>query len=71
MQGTILLVEDLLSLSRLETSPSQMRPVNVRAIAKEAISALREAAERAQVTMVLQAPLKGSGDEKGFEISIC
>jgi two-component system phosphate regulon sensor histidine kinase PhoR len=50
------LVDDLLSLSRLETSPSQMRPVNVRAIAEEAISALWEAAERAQVTMVLQAP---------------
>jgi two-component system phosphate regulon sensor histidine kinase PhoR len=50
------LVDDLLSLSRLETSPSQMRPVKVRAIAEEAISALWEAAERAQVTLLLQAP---------------
>ncbi|MDH4138204.1 MAG: PAS domain-containing sensor histidine kinase [Anaerolineae bacterium] len=50
------LVDDLLSLSRLETSPSPMRPVNVRAIAEEAISALWEAAERAQVTLLLQAP---------------
>lgn len=50
------LVDDLLSLSRLETSPSQMRPVNVRAIAEEAISSLWEAAERAQVTLLLQAP---------------
>jgi two-component system sensor histidine kinase ResE len=49
------LVDDLLSLSRLETSPSQMRPVNVRAIAEEAISALWEAAERAQMTLLLQA----------------
>jgi signal transduction histidine kinase len=56
MQGTILLVEDLLSLSRLETSPAQMRPVKVRAIAEEAISALWEAAERAQVALLLQAP---------------
>jgi signal transduction histidine kinase len=50
------LVDDLLSLSRLETSPSQMRPVKVRAIAEEAISALWEAAERVQVTLLLQAP---------------
>jgi signal transduction histidine kinase len=50
------LVDDLLSLSRLETSPSQMCPVNVRAIAEEAISTLWEAAERAQVTLLLQAP---------------
>ena len=50
------LVDDLLSLSRLEISPSQMRPVKVRAIAEEAISALWEAAERAQVTLLLQAP---------------
>jgi two-component system phosphate regulon sensor histidine kinase PhoR len=50
------LVDDLLSLSRLETSPSQMRPVNVRAIAEEAISTLWEAAERAQVTLLLQTP---------------
>jgi signal transduction histidine kinase len=50
------LVGDLLSLSRLEISPSQMRPVNAQAIAEEAISALWEAAERAQVTLLLQAP---------------
>jgi len=50
------LVDDLLSLSRLETSPSQMCPVNVRAIAEEAISTLWEVAERAQVTLLLQAP---------------
>ena len=50
------LVDDLLTFSRLETSPAQMRPVKVRAIAEEAISALWEAAERAQVTLLLQAP---------------
>lgn len=50
------LVDDLLSLSRLEASPSQMRPINAQAIAEEAISALWEAAERAQVTLLLQAP---------------
>jgi len=50
------LVDDLLSLSRLETSPAQMRPVNVRAIAEEAISALWEAAERVRMTLLLQAP---------------
>lgn len=50
------LVDDLLSLSRLETTSSQMRPVNVQAVAEEAISALWEAAERAQVTLLLQAP---------------
>jgi signal transduction histidine kinase len=50
------LVDDLLSLSRLETSPAQMRPVKVRAIAEEAISTLWEAAERAQVSLLLQAP---------------
>ncbi|RLB36423.1 MAG: hypothetical protein DRH12_15790 [Deltaproteobacteria bacterium] len=49
------LVNDLLSLSRLETTPSRMRPVNVRAIAEEAISTLWAAAEQAQVTLQLQA----------------
>ncbi|MBC7250132.1 MAG: hypothetical protein H5T62_07595 [Anaerolineae bacterium] len=49
------LVDDLLSLSRLETTPAQMRPVNLHAIAEEAISALWEAAERAQVRLLLQA----------------
>ncbi|MDY7039414.1 MAG: histidine kinase dimerization/phospho-acceptor domain-containing protein [Chloroflexota bacterium] len=48
------LVDDLLSLSHLETTPSQMRPVNVRAIAEEAISTLWEAAEQAQVALQLQ-----------------
>lgn len=50
------LVEDLLSLSRLDRIPLRLQPVNVRAAAEEALSVLFETAERNQVSLVLQAP---------------
>lgn len=50
------LVEDLLSLSRLDRIPLHLQPVNLRAAAEEAISALFEAAGRSNVTLVLRAP---------------
>jgi two-component system phosphate regulon sensor histidine kinase PhoR len=50
------LVEDLLSLSRLDRIPLNVQPMNLRAAAEEAISALFEAAERNKVSLVLQAP---------------
>ena len=50
------LVEDLLSLSRLDRIPLHLQPVNVRAAAEEAISELFETAERNNVMPVLQAP---------------
>jgi two-component system phosphate regulon sensor histidine kinase PhoR len=50
------LVEDLLSLSRLDRIPLNVQPMNLRAAAEEAISALFEAAERNTVSLVLQAP---------------
>ncbi len=50
------LVEDLLSLSRLDRIPLNIQPTNLRAAAEEAISSLFEAAERNKVSLVLQAP---------------
>jgi two-component system phosphate regulon sensor histidine kinase PhoR len=50
------LVEDLLSLSRLDRIPLNTHPMNVRAAAEEAISTLFEAAERNKVSLVLQSP---------------
>jgi two-component system phosphate regulon sensor histidine kinase PhoR len=50
------LVEDLLSLSRLDRVPVHIQPVNVRAAAEEALSALFESAGREKVSLVLQAP---------------
>jgi len=50
------LVEDLLSLSRLDRVPLQIQSVNVRVAAEEALSALFETAERKSVSLVLQAP---------------
>jgi two-component system phosphate regulon sensor histidine kinase PhoR len=50
------LVEDLLSLSRLDRVPVQTQPMNVRAAAEAALSELFEAAERKGVSLVLQAP---------------
>jgi two-component system sensor histidine kinase ResE len=48
------LVEDLLTLSRLDLSPLQRRPVNLRAVAEEAISVLFQAAEAGGVRLSLQ-----------------
>lgn len=50
------LVEDLLSLSRLDRIPLNVHPMNARAAAEEALSALFEAAERNKVSLVLQSP---------------
>lgn len=50
------LVEDLLTLSRLDLTPLQRRPVNLRAVAEEAISALFQAAEARGVRLALQSP---------------
>jgi signal transduction histidine kinase len=50
------LVEDLLSLSRLDRIPLHLQPLNLRVAAEEAISALFEAAERNNVVPIFQAP---------------
>jgi len=49
------LVEDLLTLSRLDLSASPLVPVNLRAVAEEAISATWQLAEEKGVTLALQA----------------
>jgi two-component system phosphate regulon sensor histidine kinase PhoR len=49
------LVEDLLALSRLDTVVSALVPVNLRAVAEEAISAAWQPAEEKGVTLALQA----------------
>jgi signal transduction histidine kinase len=48
------LVEDLLTLSRLDLTPLQHRPVNLRVVVEEAISALFQAAEARGVRLSLQ-----------------
>jgi two-component system phosphate regulon sensor histidine kinase PhoR len=50
------LVEDLLALSRLDLAPLQRRPVNLRAVAEEAISTVFQAAEARKVSLTLQSP---------------
>ena len=50
------LVEDLLTLSRLDLTPLRRAPVNVRAIVEEAISSLFQAAEARRVRLALQSP---------------
>jgi signal transduction histidine kinase len=50
------LVEDLLTLSRLDLTPLQRRPVNLRAVVEEAISTLFRAAEAHGVSLALQSP---------------
>jgi two-component system phosphate regulon sensor histidine kinase PhoR len=50
------LIEDLLSLSRLDRISLHLRPVNLHVAAEEAISALFDSAERNNVTPVIQAP---------------
>jgi signal transduction histidine kinase len=48
------LVEDLLTLSRLDLTPLQRRAVNLRAVAEEAVSALFQEAETRGVQLSLQ-----------------
>jgi two-component system phosphate regulon sensor histidine kinase PhoR len=50
------LVEDLLTLSRLDRAAASLTPVNLRAVAEEAISAVWQSAEDGGVTLALQAP---------------
>jgi two-component system phosphate regulon sensor histidine kinase PhoR len=50
------LVEDLLSLSRLDRIPLYLQPVNLRIAAEEAISALFDAAEQNHIVPIFQAP---------------
>jgi len=50
------LVEDLLTLSRLDLTPLQRQPINLRAVAEEAISTLFQAAEARGVQLALQSP---------------
>jgi signal transduction histidine kinase len=50
------LVEDLLTLSRLDRMPLQRRPVNLLAVAEEAISTLFAAAEMRGMRFTLQSP---------------
>ena len=49
------LVEDLLTLSRLDLSASALVPINLRAVVEEAISATWQLAEEKGVTLALQA----------------
>jgi two-component system phosphate regulon sensor histidine kinase PhoR len=50
------LVEDLSTLSRLDRTPLQRRPINLRAVAEEAISALYQDAEARGVGLSLHSP---------------
>ena len=50
------LVEDLLSLSRLDRIPLYLQPVNLRVAAEEALSALFDAAEQNHIVPIFQAP---------------
>jgi signal transduction histidine kinase len=50
------LVEDLLSLSRLDRIPPHIQPINLRVAAEEAISELFELAEKHNASPILQAP---------------
>lgn len=50
------LVEDLLSLSRLDRLPLYTRPMNLRLTAEEAVTSLFDAARQQEATLVLQAP---------------
>ncbi len=52
------LVEDLLRLTRLESTPVKLATVNPRAVAEKAISALYNRAEKQGVDILLQASMK-------------
>jgi two-component system sensor histidine kinase ResE len=49
------LVEDLLSLSRLERVPLHLQPINLRVAAEEAVSELFDFAEKNNASLILQA----------------
>lgn len=49
------LVEDLLTLSRLDLSASVLKPINLQAVVEEALSALWQSAEEKGITLTLQA----------------
>lgn len=49
------LVEDLLSLSRLERVPVHLQPINLRVAAEEAVSELFDFAEKNNASLILQA----------------
>ena len=50
------LVEDILSLSRIDRIPINMQPVNLRVVVEEALSDLFETAEQNHVVPVIQTP---------------
>jgi two-component system phosphate regulon sensor histidine kinase PhoR len=50
------LVDDLLSLARLEASPPLLRTVNLRAVVESALSRLFDGAEASRLTLTLDAP---------------
>ncbi len=50
------LVEDLLSLSRLERVPLHLQPINLRVVAEEAVSELFDFAEKNNVLLIIQSP---------------
>jgi two-component system sensor histidine kinase ResE len=49
------LVEDLLSLSRLDRVPMHLQPINLRVAAEEAVSELFDFAEKNNASLILQA----------------
>jgi len=50
------LVEDLLSLSRLDRIPPHIQPINLRVAAEEAVSELFDFAEKNNASLIIQAP---------------
>lgn len=50
------LVEDLLSLSRLERVPLHLQPINLRVAAEEAVSELFDFAEKNNASLIIQSP---------------
>lgn len=50
------LVEDLLSLSRLDRVPLHLQPINLRVATEEAVSELFDLAEKNNISLVIQAP---------------
>ncbi len=50
------LVEDLLSLSRLDRVPLHLQPINLRVAAEEAVSELFDFAEKNNASLIIQAP---------------
>lgn len=50
------LVEDLLSLSRLDRVPLHLQPINLRVATEEAVSELFDLAEKNNISLIIQAP---------------